>query len=138
MVGDRFATLPQVSPPGDQLPTMVIRRDATGREVLIVNPDAILGRQTELATIAHFFDHDPSGPRCLLLEGEAGIGKTTIWLEAIRLASSSGPVLSSRPSETEAKLSFTVLTDLLEPVLNDLKNELRPPQRRALEAALLL
>ncbi|MDP9301999.1 MAG: AAA family ATPase, partial [Actinomycetota bacterium] len=107
-------------------------------EVFIVAPDAILGRQAELTTIARFFDHDPSGPRGLLLEGEAGIGKTTIWLEAVRLAGASGRVFSSRASETEAKLSFTVLTDLLEPALNDVADELPAPQRRALEAALLL
>jgi DNA-binding CsgD family transcriptional regulator len=122
----------------DRLPTIRIHRDAPGREVFIVAPDAILGRQTELAAIARFFDHDPSGPRGLLLEGEAGIGKTTIWLEAVRLAGTSGPVFSSRASETEARLSFTVLTDLLEPALNGVENELPAPQRRALEAALLL
>lgn len=49
-----------------------------------------------------------------------------------------GRVLVSRASEAEAKLSFTVLTDLLEPALNDVGDELPAPQRRALEAALLL
>ena len=101
-------------------------------------PDAILGREEELADAARFLDHGPEGPRVLLLEGEAGIGKTTLWLDAIRIASASGRVLVSRASEAEAKLSFTVLTDLLEPALNDVGDELPAPQRRALEAALLL
>jgi DNA-binding CsgD family transcriptional regulator len=106
--------------------------------VPFVAPDAILGRVEELAAVARFFDDDLRGPRALLIEGEAGIGKTTIWLEAVRTAGASGRLFVSRPSETETKLSFTVLTDLLEPALADVGSELAAPQRRALEAALLL
>jgi predicted ATPase len=46
-----------------------------------VAPDTIVGRQRELAPIRRFFD-DASLPRTLLIEGEAGIGLTTIWTEA--------------------------------------------------------
>ena len=74
--------------------------------------DSILGREEELATIVRFFDGG-SGPRALLLEGEAGIGKTTLWREAVRLAEERGRALEARPSEVETKLSFGVLGDLL-------------------------
>src|SRR4029077_11335630 len=59
---------------------------ASGRKKApIVAPDAILGREQELADIARFFDGDPTTPRALLIEGQAGIGKTTLWREAVKL-----------------------------------------------------
>ncbi len=109
----------------------------TPKGSLLVAPDTILGRQRELDTIRSFFD-DASSPRILLIEGEAGIGKTTIWTEAARLAGANARLLTARPSESEAKLSFSVLTDLFEPTLREIRDELPAPQRRALELALLL
>jgi DNA-binding CsgD family transcriptional regulator len=103
-----------------------------------VAPDVILGREEELATIARFFEDDRSGPGALLLEGEAGIGKTTLWSESLRLAQANGLVLSCRASEAETRLSFTVLGDLLAPVLDRTLEDLPEGQRGALEAALLL
>jgi len=103
-----------------------------------VAPDAILGREEELAAIARFFDDDRHEPCALLLEGEAGIGKTTLWREGVRLAEGRGRVLASRASEAETKLSFMVLGDLLAPALDEGLREMPPSQRRALEAALLL
>jgi DNA-binding CsgD family transcriptional regulator len=102
-----------------------------------VAPDTIVGRQRELGTVKRFLD-DASLPRTLLIEGEAGIGKTTIWTEAARLAGADGRLLTARPSESEAKLSFSVLTDLLAPTLSEVRDELPVPQVRALELALLL
>ncbi len=92
-------------------------------------PDAILGREEELAAVARFFEDDRDGPRALLVEGEAGIGKTTLWREAARLAGSRSRVLVSRASQAETKLSFTVLGDLLEPALDEALSEL--PRRSA-------
>jgi DNA-binding CsgD family transcriptional regulator len=103
-----------------------------------VAQDAILGREEELAAIARFVNDDRSGPRALLLEGEAGIGKTTLWREGLRLAEDKGLVLESRASEVETRLSFTVLGDLLAPALAGALDELPAGQRGALEAALLL
>ena len=49
----------------------------------------------------------PTG-HALLLEGEAGIGKTTVWLAAVRAADDRGfRVLQARPTESESKLSWT-------------------------------
>jgi DNA-binding CsgD family transcriptional regulator len=74
-----------------------------------------------------------------VLPGEAGIGKTTLWLAGIDAAAARGyRILSSRPSEAEARFSFVGLSDLLDNVAGDLLPELPPIQRRALEAALLL
>ncbi len=100
--------------------------------------DAILGREEELAVIARFFDDDRSGPRAFLLEGEAGIGKTTLWREGLRLAQGTGIALASQASEAETRLSFTVLGDLLAPALDGALEGLPAGQRGALEAALAL
>ena len=102
-------------------------------------PDAILGREAELATIARFFDDVGQGPRALLIEGDAGIGKTTLWRESVRLAQRRGRVLISRASDAEARLSFAVLGDVLVPALDEGGLERLPArQRRSLEAALML
>jgi DNA-binding CsgD family transcriptional regulator len=102
-----------------------------------VAQDPILGREEELAAIARFID-DEHSPRALLLEGEAGIGKSTLWRAGLRLAEAKGLVLTSRAAEVEARLSFAVLGDLLAPVLEAGLKDLPSGQRGALDAALLL
>jgi len=92
-----------------------------------------------MAAVAAFLDGVPSGPCGLVLEGAAGIGKTTVWRAgAARAAERSYTVLSCRPAESEATLSFAALGDLLDGVLDQALPLLPPPQRRALEVALLL
>ena len=78
------------------------------------------------------------GPAALVLEGGAGIGKSTLWREGLRLARErSYRVLQARPGPSETKLSFSGLTDLLEVVLDEVLPSLPSPQRRALGVALL-
>ena len=48
----------------------------------------VVGREQELAAIDAFLDAPPGGPAALLVEGEAGIGKTTLWLAAVQAAGS--------------------------------------------------
>ena len=82
---------------------------------------------------------DRAGVRSLLLEGEAGIGKTILWQAAIDSAAERGyRVLVGRPAESETALAYSGLADLLGPVDSPILNGLPPPQRRALEVALLL
>ena len=74
-----------------------------------------------------------------MLSGEAGIGKTTLWLAGVEAAAAGGyRILSARPAEAEATFSFAGLTDLLGNAADGTLPELPPIQRRALEAALLL
>src|SRR3954447_23195475 len=74
----------------------------------------------------------------LALEGEAGIGKTTLLREARRRAESAGSRgLACRPSAAEAKFSFSGLADLLSPVGDETFAALPDPQRDALQVALL-
>ena len=98
----------------------------------------VFGRQTELAAVGAFLDGVAAGPAGLLLEGEAGIGKTTLWRAALEAARDRGfRVLATRPVEIETKLPFAGLVDLLEEIGDEVLVELPPPRRRALGAALL-
>jgi DNA-binding CsgD family transcriptional regulator len=99
----------------------------------------VVGRDREMAAVAAFLDAVPSGTCGLVLEGAAGVGKTTVWRAgAAQAAGRSYTVLSCRPAESEATLSFAALGDLLDGVLDRALPQLPPPQRRALEVALLL
>lgn len=99
---------------------------------------ALFGRQAELALISRLLEGVPSGPVALILGGEAGIGKSALWLEAVSQARArSYRVLACRPNESEAKLSFAALGDLLDGVVEGCLEGLPPPQRSALEVALL-
>ena len=74
----------------------------------------------------------------LIIEGEPGIGKTTVWEAAFELAAGRDlQVLSCRPVEAEAKLAFAGLADLLAPIVDEGLPALPEPQRIALEVALL-
>jgi transcriptional regulator with GAF, ATPase, and Fis domain len=47
----------------------------------------IIGRDSEMATLTAFLDRVPNGPVAMLIEGEAGIGKSTVWNGAVAEAS---------------------------------------------------
>jgi DNA-binding CsgD family transcriptional regulator len=94
----------------------------------------IVGREQELADLQAALA--ARGPRVHVIEGEPGIGKTTIWRAAIE--GSGALVLRARPVEAEARLAFGALCDLLGEVAPGALAELPDPQRLALEQALLL
>ncbi|MBA3348202.1 MAG: ATP-binding protein [Actinobacteria bacterium] len=101
--------------------------------------ERLLGREEELGAITRLLDAPEQLSRMAVLPGEAGIGKTTLWLAGIEAASQRGyRVLSCRPSEAETGFSFAGLTDLLDDSVARVVPQLPPIQRRALEAALLL
>jgi DNA-binding CsgD family transcriptional regulator len=101
--------------------------------------EALVGRQPELAAIDEFVARAPSGPQALFLEGEAGIGKTRLWKQGVEHALAAGfRVLSTHPGSSEVQLAFAGLADLLDGVVAEALPELPPPQRGALEVALLL
>ncbi|MBO0687798.1 MAG: ATP-binding protein, partial [Candidatus Dormibacteraeota bacterium] len=101
-------------------------------------PADLVGRQTEFRAIHRFLDQVGEGPAALLLEGEAGIGKTTLWQAGTAEAHRRGyRVLTSRPGAAEARLSYAGLADLLAGVGRELIKRLPEPQRRGLEVALM-
>ena len=70
----------------------------------------LVGRDDELALLADFFASLEDLPCALVLEGEAGIGKTAVWAAGVEAAeAASYTVLASRPSESETKIAYTVL-----------------------------
>ena len=100
---------------------------------------AIIARDNELAIIDAFLAFPGGTPAGLLIAGEAGIGKTTLWRAGTRAARErSFSVLEASPAEAETKLSFSGLSDLLERSLSGVLPELPAPQRTALSAALLV
>jgi len=101
-----------------------------------VERPAIVGRDSELDALGRWFDGP--FPALLEIEGEAGIGKTTLWEEAVRLArDASCLVLVCRPAEVETVVSYGALASLLEPALV-VADELPPSRLHALEGALRL
>src|SRR6266511_674768 len=94
-----------------------------------------IGREQELAQLSTFLEQERLGAEALLLEGEPGIGKSTLWRAAVDSARSGGyRVLEARPAEPERGLSFSALADLLEGVPFQ---DLPPPLEEALRASLL-
>jgi DNA-binding CsgD family transcriptional regulator len=99
----------------------------------------LVGRDEELAAVVAFLGSTASLPGALLLEGEAGIGKTTLLRAGMAAASRSGfRILLTRPVEAESSLSFVGLGDLLAERIEEIEDALPSPQRQALRVALLL
>jgi DNA-binding CsgD family transcriptional regulator len=103
-----------------------------------VDRHRIVGREDELSSLQAFVDHATRGPATLVVEGVAGIGKSTLWEAGVEHARAQGlTVLSSRPTEAEHALGHVGLVDLLEGVVDDTLSALLTPRRRALEVTLL-
>lgn len=98
----------------------------------------VVGRQAELEQLTASLEPMRSGFQACVITGPAGMGKTTLWRRALELARSAGfTVLRTRPGETEARLSYAGLSDLLDGVEPERFEELPAVQRRALEVAVL-
>ena len=99
----------------------------------------LIGRDIELATVGDFIASIADGAAALVLQGEAGVGKTTLWRAGVTEGEALGlRVLEARPAESEIALSFSGIGDLLDPVLGEALAPLPAPQRRALCRALVL
>src|SRR4051794_19090680 len=99
---------------------------------------AIVGRDRELAAVERLLDHGQARFGALLLEGDAGIGKTTVVREALRTAEARGfRALACHPGVAEESMSMAAVGDLLDGVPESFFDVLPPPQRRALDVALL-
>ena len=73
----------------------------------------VVGRDTEQARVATFLSALPEGARALLVRGEPGIGKTSVWRAAAEDARRRGhAVLVARPAEEETSLALGGLVDL--------------------------
>jgi hypothetical protein len=99
----------------------------------------VIGREREQAVLTAFAEGLGDGPAAVVLAGDAGMGKTTLWQVAAASARARGyRVLVTRPSAADARLGFTGLGDLLADVVGEILDELPAPQADALRVALLL
>jgi DNA-binding CsgD family transcriptional regulator len=95
-------------------------------------------RESELAAVSALLDGAVTEPRGLVITGEAGIGKTTLWLSGRREARARGfQVLSARGDPSEVRLAFAALADLLADVDQRIIDLLPPVQRGALNRILM-
>ena len=95
----------------------------------------VVGREPELKAVDAFL---AGTAQALAIVGEPGIGKTTVWREAVDRARGRGAtVLVARPAESEARLSFGGVADLTSALPPEAFDALPAPQRRGLDVALL-
>jgi DNA-binding CsgD family transcriptional regulator/tetratricopeptide (TPR) repeat protein len=95
-------------------------------------------RQAHEKAVADFLDGVPRAPAALVIEGDPGIGKTTLWLDAVDRARERGfTVLASRAAGAESVLAYAALADLLADVDESVWADLPAPQQQSLDAALL-
>ncbi|ORB17728.1 helix-turn-helix transcriptional regulator [Mycobacterium noviomagense] len=95
-------------------------------------------RSVENRAVADFLIAAAAQPSVLVIDGEAGIGKTTLWLAAIERARERGfRVLSAAAGQVESILAYAAVADLLSDVESALLTALPDVQRIALERVLL-
>lgn len=98
----------------------------------------LIGRDAELASLDAFVASLARGPASITVEGEAGIGKTSLLDEAVVSARDQGSrVLRCSPTAAEARSPFSGLGDLLDGVSDSVISQLPVPQAHALDVALL-
>src|SRR5580692_7066188 len=100
---------------------------ATGREDRLMpgpgelsaqQPAPVIGRDAGLARLRGLVDPVPSAGQVLLVTGEAGMGKSVLLADAVGRARAAGMrVLAVTGRESESKLAFAGLHQLLRPVL---------------------
>ena len=88
--------------------------------------------------MAGFLGRATQNSPAMLVEGEIGIGKTSVLAAARDAAREHGwLVLTANPAELEMPLEYTGIADLLDPLPGSLTETLPGPQRRAIRVALL-
>src|ERR1700744_5240823 len=82
-------------------------------------PERIIGRAAELARLGGLVDPVPPASRVLLVLGEAGMGAAAVLADAAERARATGTrVLAVSGRESESRLAFAGLHQLLRPVLS--------------------
>lgn len=101
-------------------------------------PTDVLARAAGNESVEKFLAAAQSGPAGLVLEGEAGIGKTTMWSDICELAGQRAfRVLSSRPAQAESVLAYAAVADLTSDIGDEAAESLPELQRLAVDRVLL-
>jgi hypothetical protein len=107
--------------------------------VAVTTPPGVVAREPELSALAVLAERLTGAPAGIALEGEPGVGKTTLWRAGVEEAQARGArVLESRPAQAEASLGYIGLGDLLRDVVGEVLDGLAAPQADALRIALLI
>ena len=95
--------------------------------------EQLIARDRELEALRDALDAARTEARAIVLEGEAGVGKTILWRRALDVAAERGcRILTTAPAGSEARLSFAALGDLLDREVDSVLPPFPPPQRLAL------
>ncbi len=98
---------------------------------------SVLGRRDELVALHRFIADDTPEPSALLIDGGAGIGKTTLFDHAVGEARELGlAAMVARPGRAETDLSYSALIELLGHVEARVIEALPSPQAQALNRLL--
>jgi DNA-binding CsgD family transcriptional regulator len=98
----------------------------------------VVERPAEFRAVSEFLASADLRPSWLVIDGEAGIGKTTLWLAGVAEARERGfRVLSARAGQAETVLTYAALADLLGGVDPVVLAELPDVQRIAVDRVLL-
>src|SRR6476646_10621778 len=75
---------------------------------------AVVGRSYDTRSIAEYLKSVGSQPSALFIDGEPGIGRSTLWLAGLDQARERGfHTLSARVSKAEVDLEYAAVADLL-------------------------
>ncbi|MHB8717410.1 MAG: AAA family ATPase [Candidatus Dormibacteria bacterium] len=96
----------------------------------------LVGRDSERAVVEDLLDATKPGLRVLVIEGDAGIGKTTLWNHAVAVGGRLHDVHRASPAEAESSSPYSALTDLLSAALGSVPS-LAARHAAALDIALL-
>src|SRR5689334_25323758 len=97
-----------------------------------------LSRSAEFRAVSGFLLSAERQPTGLVIEGEAGIGKTTVWLATLDEARERGfRVLAAQATEAETAMAYSGVADLLGDLEPEAFDHLPGLQRLAVDRVLL-
>lgn len=113
-----LAQSPALDGPARRVPVDLVVEKTPAQPVA---PTDLVDRAREVATLRRIVDELVEGRAgCVLVEGQAGIGKSRLLVEAVRLATSAQVrVLSARGSQLERPFGFGAVRQLFEPCTSD-------------------
>ena len=98
----------------------------------------VVSRPQESRSVLEFLQSAAHQPSALVIEGEPGIGKTTLWLSGVEQARDSGyRVFTARVGQAESVLAFAAVADLLRDIDATVLAGLPDVQRVAVDRVLL-
>ena len=98
----------------------------------------VIERPSEFRAVLEFLEAVDREPTGLVIEGEAGIGKTTLWLAAVNEARTRGfRVFVTRGGQAETTLAYAAVADLLGDVDAEVIDALPELHRVAVDRVLL-